>query len=215
MEAFNYFSLNNSLLALTLFAFVSSITPGPNNLMLLASGVHFGFKATIPHMLGIGIGFGVMLLGVAFGFMQMFNWLPWLRFAMKWAGIFYLAWMAFALVRAAHAAQNNVRDGSSNPQSKPMSFIGAAAFQWINPKAWWMAVSMSSAYLPANPSIKVVLFAVGIFVIINLPTVSLWTWLGSQMRQWLAEPKKLMLFNYVMALLLLASLIPIIFEKQQ
>jgi threonine/homoserine/homoserine lactone efflux protein len=205
--------VNQPLLALTLFAFVSSITPGPNNLMLLASGVNFGFKATIPHMLGIGIGFGLMLLGVALGFVQVFGLVPWLRTLMKWAGVAYLLWMAWGLIRAAHQQQSGLADNTSNKKLKPMRFMAAAAFQWINPKAWWMAVSMSSAYLPANPSISLLLIAALIFVVINIPTVSLWTFLGTQMRRWLTEPKKLMLFNYTMALLLVASLLPIVFEK--
>jgi threonine/homoserine/homoserine lactone efflux protein len=204
---------NHSLFALTLFAFVSSITPGPNNLMLLASGVNFGFKATIPHMLGIGVGFGIMLLGVALGFMQVFDLVPWLRQLMKWAGIAYLLWMAWGLIRAAHQQQNGTTSAETVKKLKPMSFIGAAAFQWINPKAWWMAVSMSSAYLPANPSISLLLLVTLIFVVINIPTVSIWTYLGTQMRRWLAEPKKLMVFNYTMALLLVASLMPIVLEK--
>ncbi len=200
-----------SFMALSLFAFVSSVTPGPNNLMLLASGLNFGFKATIPHMLGIGIGFGLMLLGVALGFMQVFALLPWLRVMMKWAGIAYLLWMAWSLIELAHAAPKNEAEQSVK-RAKPMSFFGAAAFQWINPKAWWMAVSMCSAYLPANPPLSLLLTAAAIFVIINIPTVSLWTYLGSQMRRWLNEPKKLMAFNYTMAVLLVTSLIPIVFE---
>jgi threonine/homoserine/homoserine lactone efflux protein len=174
------------LIALTLFAFVSSITPGPNNLMLLASGVNFGFKATIPHMLGIGIGFGLMLLGVALGFMQVFNFVPWLRTLMKWAGVAYLLWMAWGLVRAAHQHQSRIVESAATQKILPMGFFAAAAFQWINPKAWWMALSMSSAYLPVNPSKSVLLLAALIFVIINIPTVSLWTFLGTQMRRWLA-----------------------------
>jgi threonine/homoserine/homoserine lactone efflux protein len=204
---------NHSLFALTLFAFVSSVTPGPNNFMLLASGVNFGFKATIPHMLGIGIGFGIMLLGVALGFMQVFELLPWLRPLMKWAGIVYLLWMAWGLIRAAHQQQNGTTSTETEKKLKPMSFIGAAAFQWINPKAWWMVVSMSSAYLPANPSISLLLLVTLIFIAINIPTVSIWTYLGTQMRRWLNEPKKLMIFNYTMAILLVASLVPIVLEK--
>jgi threonine/homoserine/homoserine lactone efflux protein len=204
---------NHPLFALTLFAFVSSITPGPNNLMLLASGVNFGFKATIPHMLGIGIGFGIMLLAVAMGFMQAFTLVPWLRTVMKWAGIAYLTWMALGLVRAAHEHQSDLANGENSKKVKPMSFFAAAAFQWINPKAWWMVVSMGSTYLPADPSLALLLLAAGIFVVVNIPTVSLWTYMGTHMRRWLSNRKQLLFFNYTMAILLMASLLPIVFEK--
>ena len=130
-------------LALLLFAFVSSITPGPNNLMLLASGVNFGFVRTIPHMLGIGIGFLVLLLAVGFGLGAVLTAYPPIHTALKMAGgayLLYLAWK-IAMTRTMGAATGT---------AKPMTFLQAAAFQWVNVKAWVMAVTAMSLYTSAE-----------------------------------------------------------------
>ncbi len=203
-------------MAFALFAFVSSITPGPNNLMLLTSGVHFGFKRSLPHMLGVSIGFGFMLIAVSLGFHQLLIRFPMALELMKWLGIAYLLWLAIKLGfdRTAIASDSH---NSANATFKPMTFLGACAFQWINPKAWFMAVTACSAYSPSlldQPSpLTSALAIAAIFTAVNLPSVASWAWGGTKLRLRLANPKYLRRFNIAMALLLVTSTAPIILES--
>lgn len=185
------------------FAFVTSITPGPNNLMLMASGANFGFMRTIPHMLGIGIGFTVMVALVGFGLMQIFDLVPYSYEALTAASILYLLWLAW---KFANAGEPETQGASANP----MNFLQAAAFQWVNPKAWYMALSAITLYAPTRDTSAVLLVALA-FGAVNLPCVSSWTVLGQQMRRFLTNSIRLRLFNWTMALLLLASALPALF----
>ena len=128
----------DTFLALLLFAFTTSITPGPNNMMLFASGVNFGFRRTIPHMFGIGAGFLSLLLGVGLGLGALLHMVPAVYTALKFAGGAYLVWIAWKI-----GTSRSLGEGTSGV--KPMSFLGAAAFQWVNPKAWVMAVTAMRA----------------------------------------------------------------------
>lgn len=191
-------------LALLGFAVVSSVTPGPNNLMLLSSGVTFGFRRTIPHMLGIGVGFVVLLLAVGAGLGALLTALPWLHTALKIAGGLYLLYLAWRIATA----------GSVDPEgaagARPMGFWAAAAFQWVNPKAWLMAVSAMATYtIPADYLVTMLLVAAA-FGVVNLPCVSLWAALGSALRPLLSAPRLVRGFNVTMALLLVASLWPML-----
>ncbi|WP_293449918.1 LysE family translocator [Planktotalea sp.] len=189
------------LLALVLFAFVSSITPGPNNLMLMASGANFGFRKTIPHMSGVSIGFSVMIILVGAGLVQVFEIYPILHLILKVVSVLYLLWLAWKIANAA-APKSKVTS-----ESTPFTFIQAALFQWVNPKAWTMALTSISAYTADQSSAAVLLVAL-IFGIVNLPSVSLWTVLGQQMVRFLTSRARLRAFNWTMALLLVASLYP-------
>lgn len=192
--------------ALVLFAFVTSITPGPNNLMLLASGVNFGFRRTIPHMLGIGAGFLSLLLGVGFGLGAVLAAYPALHGALKIGGgayLLYLAWR-IAMTRSMGDA------GAADPAARPMTFMAAAAFQWVNPKAWVMAVTAMAVYTsPQAPFLSVVLVALA-FAVVNVPSVSTWAGFGVALRGFLADPARLKWFNIVMGLSLVASLWPML-----
>ncbi|KPA23474.1 Cysteine/O-acetylserine efflux protein [Shimia sp. SK013] len=190
------------LAALTLFAFVSSITPGPNNLMLMASGANFGFARSIPHMLGIGVGFVVMVVLVGIGLMQLFDYVPVLHTILKIASVAYLLWLAWKIAHAG-APQNGSKSGA------PMTFLQAALFQWVNPKAWTMALTAITLYAP-DRSLWAVLSVAAVFGAINLPCVSSWTVLGQQMRRLLTSPTRLTTFNWTMAALLVASLYPVL-----
>ena len=190
-------------LALVAFSFVSSITPGPNNLMLMASGANFGFRRTIPHMLGIGLGFTFMVLLVGAGLVQVFDAFPVSYQILKIASVLYLLYLAWKIANAA-PVQGQEADGT------PMTFLQAAAFQWVNPKAWTMALTATTAYTPSQTLGAVVIVAV-VFGAVNLPSVSTWTVLGQQMARILTNPRRLTLFNWVMALLLVASLYPVLF----
>ena len=193
----------DTFLALLLFAFTTSITPGPNNMMLFASGVNFGFRRTIPHMLGIGAGFLSLLLGVGLGLGALLHTMPVVYTALKFAGGAYLVWIAWKI-----ATSRSLSEGKSG--AKPISFLGAAAFQWVNPKAWVMAVTAMATY--TNPdvyfiSVLIVGFA---FALVNVPSVSTWAGFGSALRDWLSDPIRLKWFNITMALLLVLSLWPML-----
>lgn len=191
--------------ALVMFAFVTSITPGPNNLMLLASGVNFGFVRTIPHMLGIGGGFLSLLLGVGLGLGTVLTAFPSLHLALKIAGGAYLLYLAWRIAMSRQMAKT--ADGAA---PRPMTFLEAAAFQWVNPKAWVMAVTAMAVYTdPDTPFISVMLVAVA-FAAVNLPSVSSWAGFGMALRGFLSDPVRLKRFNIAMGVLLAATLWPML-----
>ena len=193
----------DTLLALFLFAFTTSITPGPNNMMLFASGVNFGFTRTIPHMLGIGAGFLSLLVAVGLGLGALLHSVPTLYIALKFAGGAYLVWIAWKI-----GTSRTLSEGKAG--AAPMSFLQAAAFQWINPKAWVMAVRAMATYTSEQAYLTSVLIVGVIFAIVNVPSVSTWAGFGSALRQWLSEPVRLKWFNITMAVLLVLSLWPML-----
>lgn len=193
------------LVALAGFSLAMAGTPGPNNMMVLSSGLNFGFRRTVPHMLGIAIGFGVMNTLVGLGLGQVFERFPAIYTAMKIVGALYLLWLAWGIANAGPV------EGSA-ARGAPLSFLQAAAFQWVNPKAWVIAVGAVSAYsLPANYLFSILVIGL-VMTVLTLPCVALWTLFGSAMRSVLGDPKTVRWFNIAMALLLVASLWPIIQE---
>jgi threonine/homoserine/homoserine lactone efflux protein len=192
--------------ALTLFAFISSVTPGPNNLMLMASGINFGFQRTIPHMLGVSIGFTAMIWLVGAGIAQVFVAFPFTYTLLKWASIVYLVYLAWKIATAAPPADSEPDDANR----KPMTFTQAALFQWVNPKAWTMALTAVAVYVPTGSASQSLLVVALVFGLINLPTVSAWAYLGVQLRRLLHRPNYLRAFNITAAVLLLVSLYPVL-----
>ena len=192
----------NDFAALAAFAFVSSITPGPNNLMLMASGANFGIVRTVPHMLGVAIGFVAMVVGVGVGLMRVFDAWPAAYAILRAASLAYLAWLAWRIARSA-------RPEGAEAGARPMTFFEAAAFQWVNPKAWAMALTAITLYAPSRGLAAVLLVAL-VFGAINLPSVSTWAAAGRGLRQLLDRPARLRAFNWMMAALLLASTIPML-----
>ncbi|MEK1888853.1 MAG: LysE family translocator [Phyllobacterium sp.] len=190
-------------LTLLVIAFVTSITPGPNNLMLLASGVNFGFKRTIPHMFGIGSGFFTLLLAVGLGLGELIQNFPLAYTVLKFAGGAYLVYLAYKIATSRSL-------GPVDGNTRPMTFLEAAAFQWINPKAWVMAVTAMATYTSADAYLATVLIVGTAFAIVNIPSVSSWAAFGQMMRGWLADPMRLKWFNITMAVLLIASLWPML-----
>ncbi|MCU4652861.1 LysE family translocator [Roseibacterium sp. SDUM158016] len=188
------------LAALLLFAFASSVTPGPNNIMLLASGANFGLRRTVPHMLGISVGHAVMVALVGLGLIGVFAALPWLRTALMVACAGYLLWLAWRIANAAPP-----REGQA--AGRPFTFLQAAGFQWVNPKAWYMAIYAQTNYNTGQEAWDAVAVALA-FAAVNLPSVTVWAWGGTQIRRWLEAPGRLRAFNVTMALLLVASLWP-------
>jgi threonine/homoserine/homoserine lactone efflux protein len=189
------------LLALISFAFVTSVTPGPNNLMLMASGVNFGFRRTVPHMLGVSLGHGLMVFLVGLGLSGVFEAVPVSKTVLKVVSVAYMLWLAWKIAHAAAPGEGKVA-------ARPMTFLQAAAFQWVNPKAWAMALGAISNY--GQGGISAVLVVCIIFAGINLPSVSLWAYAGERLRAFLSNPRRLVQFNWTMAALLVLSLWPVL-----
>ncbi|HAU5008718.1 LysE family translocator [Proteus mirabilis] len=193
-------------LSLAIFSFVTSITPGPNNIMLLASGINFGFKRTMPHAIGVSLGFFVMLLAVGIGIGALIKSSPIIYNILKYLGALYLLWLAWKTA-ISHSVEQN-----SNKQGSPLTLLEAALFQWINPKSWMMAISGITLYTsPQYPYISMLLVAI-IFTLINFPCVAIWATFGHSLRERLKNPKILKLFNFIMGGLLALSAISVLFQ---
>jgi threonine/homoserine/homoserine lactone efflux protein len=189
-------------LALLGFAFVTSVAPGPNNMMLLASGVNFGFRRTVPHMLGISMGHALMVFLVGLGLAGVFKAWPPALLLLKGASVAYMLWLALKIAQAGAPGE-----GRAKPQ--PMTFLQAAAFQWVNPKAWAMALGAVAAYV-TEPSALAYATVAGAFACVNLPSVAVWAGAGQAVRRWLEGPGRLRAFNWTMAGLLVLSLWPVV-----
>jgi len=190
--------------ALVIFAFVTGITPGPNNLMLMASGANFGFRRTVPHMLGIGLGFPSMLFLVGVGVMQVFDlWSPAYTIlrVLSLAYLLYLAW------KIANAAPPEATQAGG----RPLTFLQSAAFQWVNPKAWSMALSAITLYA-ASRDMAAVLWVAGVYVGVSAVSTTGWTVLGQQLQRLLKSRARLRMFNWAMAVLLVATMIPVLWN---
>lgn len=188
------------LLALAAFAFVTSITPGPNNMMLMASGAHFGLRRTLPHLLGVVLGFVFMLVLVGAGVARVLDASPLLGQVLRWACVLMLLRLACALARYGGPGQAAAR-------AAPLTFLQAAGFQWVNPKAWAMALTAVGVHAPSSEPSALVLVAL-VFGLVNLPSTGLWAVLGVRVRSLLAAPSRLRAFNRLMAGLLLLSGVP-------
>jgi threonine/homoserine/homoserine lactone efflux protein len=187
------------------FALVSSITPGPNNTMLLASGVNYGFRRSLPHVAGITLGCVVMLLLVAVGLGAVFTVFPIIAVVLRYVGAAYLVWLAWKIARARPADERLAG-------RRPLTIVQAAAFQWVNPKAWIIVIGAVSTYAPAEELLRNVALLAVLFGLVNAPSASVWAGCGTALRPLLSDPRRLRIFNVAMALLLVASLWPILAE---
>ncbi len=194
------------LTALVGFAFVTVITPGPNNLMLMTSGANFGFRRTVPHMLGIGLGFPTMVFLVGIGVMQVFDLWPTSYAVLKVVSVAYLLYLVWKIANAAPPKE-------ALSEGRPLTFVQSAAFQWVNPKAWSMALSAVTLYATGRDLVAV-LWVAGIYVLVSTISTTSWTGLGQQMRRFLKSPARLRMFNWIMAGLLVTTLIPVLFPTQ-
>ncbi|MCF6234205.1 MAG: LysE family translocator [Rhodobacteraceae bacterium] len=190
--------------ALAAFALVSSITPGPNNLMLMASGANFGLIRTLPHMLGVSLGFVVMAVALGAGLVQLFDAWPASYTVMKALSTIYLLYLAWKI------ASNRRPPDATRTGGRPMSFLQAAAFQWVNPKAVSMALTALTVYSPPTPTMGTIVVLAGVFGLINLPSIAIWVIMGQQMSRFLHTPRRLKIFNVTAGLLLVATLYPIL-----
>ncbi len=189
--------------ALLAYGFVTSVTPGPNNIMLLASGLNFGFRRTLPHMAGISLGHAFMVLMVGLGLVGVFTTYPPARTILSVISVIYMLWLAWKIANAAPPEGSGTR-------AKPFTFLQAAAFQWVNPKAWIMALGAVTLYAPGQDLASLLWVTLG-FVMVNFPSVSIWAAIGMGLRRFLSRPKWLRAFNWTMAVLLVLSLVPVLF----
>jgi threonine/homoserine/homoserine lactone efflux protein len=193
------------LWAFGVYAFVSSITPGPNNIMLLTSGVNFGIHRSLPHLLGVAAGFALMVALIGMGFSTIFTMFPFSYDVLQYAGIAYLLYLAWKVANA-----GTVSSADDNAEAKkPMSFLAACAFQWVNPKAWMIAVAAIGIYVPQEHYFTNVMLIAMLWGLINLPCGGVWAAGGTFFRHLLAEEKYVRIFNVTMALLLVASIYPV------
>jgi len=192
------------LTALCTFAFVASVTPGPNNLMLMASGANFGIRRTLPHLFGIVLGFVFMVMLVGIGLMQLFAAYPFIYDVLRVFSIVYLGYLAWKI-----AASTSI---SVSASASPMTMLQAALFQWVNPKAWAFALTLVTVYAPSR-SLAAVGFVALVAGIVNLPSIFVWIVIGDRLQRYLRKGVRLRVFNFAMALLLLASLYPVVFGR--
>lgn len=198
-----WLAANPALLPLVTFIFVSSITPGPNNVMLTASGANFGYQRSMPHMLGITVGCSLMLLLVGAGLGAVFAQMPQLYTVLQYVGAAYLIWLAWKIATSGQA-------GSADAKPQPLGFWQAAAFQWVNPKAWLMSVGVVAAYTSPQAYWASLVLGASVMLVVNFPCISVWTLFGSVIGRWLQSRRALQIFNGLMASLLLLSLWPLL-----
>jgi threonine/homoserine/homoserine lactone efflux protein len=197
--------MNGALLSLIGFSVAMYITPGPNNVMVAASAANHGIRATVPHMFGIAMGFSVMLTLVCAGLGATLVGWPLLLPAFRWAGAAWLAVLAWQIAAAPPPGEGGRR--------RVLGFFGAAAFQWINPKAWLIAAAAAGEYLlPDRPLPTQLARIFVVFLLVGMPCLLVWAALGSGAGRLLHSPARLRAFNVAMALLLVASLVPVLIE---
>jgi threonine/homoserine/homoserine lactone efflux protein len=197
-------SVPELFLALVAFCAVTLITPGPNNVMLMTSGLNYGFQRSQPHLWGVTLGFAIMVLAVGLGLGAVFAAYPVVYTILKYAGAAYLLYLAWMI------AISGPVEGEDAQSGKPLTFMQAAAFQWINPKGWVMAVGSVSAYagIAVFPYNMMVIAA--LFCVLGIVSSSVWTALGLSLRGLLTDARAVRVFNAVMALALVASLWPVL-----
>ena len=193
-----------NLAAFALFAVATSVTPGPNNIMVASSAASNGVRATLPQMLGISLGFGVMVVIVGLGLAGPLADHPGLHAALRWVGAAWIIWIAWHIARAGSVELPDGQGGVT-----PMGFMGAALFQWINPKAWVLAVATTATYAsPGSGMIGQILAFAALFAALSIPCTLLWSLLGAGAGRVLRSPVQLRAFNAVMAALLVLSVLP-------
>ena len=196
-------------LAVFIFGLSAGITPGPNNIMLMTSGMNFGIKKSIPHVLGVTFGFPIMVILIGLGFSIVFEQYPILHEVIKVLGVVYLLYLSWLIASASP-------DTLEGEKSKRFTFLQAALFQWVNPKAWVVATSSISAYTVLNDNIYwQILMIAGVFFFAALFTASTWLVFGKGIKQILQSAKQQRAFNIAMALLLVASVLPVIKQLYQ
>ena len=193
-----------TLVPYILYCIAMSGTPGPNNVMVMASGVNYGYRRSLPHIFGINVGFSLMLAVMALGLGAVFVAEPRLQMALKVVGVAYMLWLAWKIATA-----SGIAEGKAG--GRPMTFLEGAAFQWVNVKAWFMVMGAISVYAPPDFSpVQKALYLGGVMLIAGSPPTHIWTLFGVGIRRFLQNPKALRAFNITMAVLLVLSLMPML-----
>ncbi len=192
-----------TLPALFALAIATLFTPGPNNSMLAASGANFGFRPTVPHLLGVALGFTLMLLIVGLLLGGIFQASALLRESLRWGGAALLLWIAWKVATAGGI-------GSNAQGPHPMSFLQAVGFQWINPKGWSMAVAATSQFIRADAPVLTASVVAGVFLLLGLVSSVMWTYAGLAIARWLTTAGRLRVFNLVMGILIAVSVVGLV-----
>jgi threonine/homoserine/homoserine lactone efflux protein len=188
------------LVPLAVYVFVMSITPGPNNVMVTASGALFGYRRTIPHMLGISLGCGVQTVMVTLGLGLVFQRYPALHLWLAWAGTAYLVYLGWRIIAS------GVSRTQGEARAEPISFLEAALFQFLNPKAWMIAVTTATVFFPKDgPMLTGSLVIIAVLVVVNYPCISVWTLFGAGIGRFLTDAFRRRVFNAILGLALIAT----------
>ncbi|MBE9061908.1 LysE family translocator [cf. Phormidesmis sp. LEGE 11477] len=200
------------IVALCLFAIATSITPGPNNIMLLASGVNFGFRRTLPHTVGISGGLFALLISMGLGLGFLFTTFPALQLVLKIIGSIYMLYLAGRIATSRSLTSNKTSKeekakDQAQKETQPLNVVEAALFQWVNPKVWVMAISGISLYTSSQQPVRSTVIVAVLFSLLNWPCVCSWAVFGSALRGFLSDPIRLRWFNVAMGALLAASVV--------
>lgn len=191
------------------FMFVASVTPGPNNLMLAASGMNYGFRKTIPHMVGVAVGFGVLMFICAYGVGRVYEAYPAFRVALNICAAVYMVYLAYKI-----ATSGKVEVDENGQGQKPFTFLEAALFQFVNPKGWVMALASAATFLPQDQSLFIQsLIILAMVFLINFPCVGMWTLFGQAMAKLFASDKARRIINGLLAIMLIATIPMMIIHK--
>ena len=190
----------DSLITLTILAATAAFTPGPNNALVASSGVNFGYRRSLPHIMGIAFGFSAMIFIVGLFLGELFQRSLLLREILCWTGVALLLFVAWKLARSGGI-------GSKSGTPRPFKFVEAAAFQWVNPKGWAMAIAITAQFASDTASVQTALIVALIFIVVGLTSASAWALLGQSLRRWLDSPRRLSLLNHTMAVLIAACVV--------
>jgi threonine/homoserine/homoserine lactone efflux protein len=198
---------NNLIFGFALFAAATSVTPGPNNTLLLAAGLNYGVKNSWRHVAGINVGFPVMVLAIGLGLHTLFDKLPILYSILRICGGGYLSYLAWRLATTPASSKLGISD--SKHSMRPIGFWSAAGFQWINPKCWIMALGACTTYLAESSTKQDLIALATLWGVIGVPCSLIWVGFGRVLSRYLQEPQHIMLFNRIAAAVLIASLFPL------
>lgn len=192
------------LVSAAIFGFVTSVTPGPNNTYLLASGMNYGLKKSLPYLFGLLIGLTIVVLSIIFGVGVVFTKFPFAYQVLKWVGFAYICWMAYGVATS----------GTKTAKAKTDSYVGfwkAIGFQFVNPKAWIVSLSFVATYVPVGQSLWVEIVFGLVLVLTTFPGAFIWATLGQLLSTWLSDAQKRRIFNYIAAVLLVLTMVPVLF----
>tara|TARA_B100000929_G_scaffold287191_1_gene273470 strand:- start:380 stop:967 length:588 start_codon:yes stop_codon:yes gene_type:complete len=192
----------DNLIPALIFFFVMAITPGPNNFMIMFSGINYGFRKSLPHLFGIILGFPILIVGIGLGLDVVFNQLSWLQELIKYVGVAVLIYLSYRIATTSN-------ESKAHSKSKPLTFLQVVLFQWVNPKAIVMTITGISVYINSGDVKSQVLTLAASNILVTVPSASVWLFLGLWLQKLLTNDAHIKLFNKVMALLLIGSIVPI------